>query len=382
MNTESKTILVVVPSLAGGGAERAVSWLTREWSKDHRVVTVVFTSDGAVYPFGGTLTDLRAQASSSTSGQIMTLFRRVVRLRRLIRTLRPDRIFGFTESANIPLLLAALSAGVPHRVTVSIRNNPNRMPWFHRLFVASLYVMSGRIALVSRGAAGAFVRMFPWAASRVRVLHSPLPREEIRDLSGQPVDEALLPPGAPYLFAAGRLVPGKDFARLIDLFAALRAIPDLPDLLLLIAGEGPEQAALQARIEARGLTRHARLLGRIENPFALMRGARAFLMTSRHEGFPMVLIEAMACGCPVIAFDCDFGPAEAVGAAGDAGEGGPGYAVPLHDDAAFVARMRQLASDAALRERMGAAARARASGFDAAVIAARWLESAPAQGAS
>jgi glycosyltransferase involved in cell wall biosynthesis len=136
---------------------------------------------------------------------------------------------------------------------------------------------------------------------------------------------------------------------------------------LRVAGEGPERARLEGLIRALGLEGRVSLLGALEDPFAEMRRATAFLMASEHEGFPVVLIEAMACGCPVVAFDCDFGPREAIR------DGIEGFLVRPGDAAAFARRLELLAADPDRREAMARAARIRAADFDPERAAAHWL---------
>jgi glycosyltransferase involved in cell wall biosynthesis len=194
---------------------------------------------------------------------------------------------------------------------------------------------------------------------KVRVLRSPL---DLRSIEAESRAEGA--PEVPYFFAAGRLVPGKDFERLLRLFA--RA--ETGGARLFIAGGGPERPRLEAVIAELGLGERARLLGAVANPFPYMKGALAFLMTSRHESFPMSLIEAFACGCPAIVFDCDFGPREAVR------DGENGFLVPLEEDRLFIQRLERLASDPVLRARMSAAARERAADFELESAAAAWLD--------
>jgi GalNAc-alpha-(1->4)-GalNAc-alpha-(1->3)-diNAcBac-PP-undecaprenol alpha-1,4-N-acetyl-D-galactosaminyltransferase len=331
-----RTILIVLPSLAGGGAERAAARLGREWSRDHDVFTAVFNGKHPAYEPGGTLINLDIPAKRGAAGKVFNAIRRVLALRRVILERRPDRMFAFMESAGLPLLMAAL-----------------------------LYPLADEVILVSRGAAEHFVARPGWSGCRVRVAYSPIPLEEIGALCAR-AEDASEP--TPYFFAAGRLVPGKDFARIIRLFGRFARAPGMsPGMRLLVAGEGPERAGLEALIREEGLAGRVVLSGRVENPFARMARATAFLMASRHEGFPNVIPEALACGCPVIAFDCEFGPAEAIGGHGC------GVVVPMEDDDAFLAAMTRLAVDPVLRERMGAAARRRAGDFGAARLAGLWL---------
>jgi GalNAc-alpha-(1->4)-GalNAc-alpha-(1->3)-diNAcBac-PP-undecaprenol alpha-1,4-N-acetyl-D-galactosaminyltransferase len=354
-------ILVVAPSLRRGGAERAVSWLTRAWHREHPVSLAVFNGAEKAYEPAGEWIDLGLPPGKGLLARLILPVRRVAALRKLMRRARPDRVFGFMESASLPLLLAALSCGMHRKVTVSVRGNPDRMPWAHRMAVLLLYGCAGRIACVSRGAARRMAARLPYGAGRVETLYSSLDLEEIRMRAAgrAPLEGA-------YFFAAGRLVPGKDFERMIRVFAQARC----EGAQLVIAGDGPERARLEALVRSLDLSGRVRLVGALDNPFAWMRGALAFLMTSRHEGFPMVLIESLACGTPFIAFDCDFGPREA--APGDRA----GFVVPLDDDAAFADRMERLASDSALRESMRRAAEERAADFSLDRSAALWLRSA------
>jgi glycosyltransferase involved in cell wall biosynthesis len=355
-------ILLVIPSLRRGGAERVAAALSRAWSRDHEVFVAVFNGAQQAYPHGGTRIDLALPASRGFLRPLRgaaRMARRVFRLRALLAELRPDRVVGFLESAGMPLILAASLSGDAGKLTVSVRGNPDRMEGFQRLFARLFYARAARIAFPSRQAAARAAALLALPAAKVRVLRSPL---DLRSLEAE--SRAENAPEGPYFFAAGRLVPGKDFERLLRLFA--RA--ETGGARLFIAGGGPERPRLEAVIAELGLAERARLLGEVSNPFPFMRGALALLMTSRHESFPMTLIEAFACGCPAIAFDCDFGPREAVR------DGENGYLIPLEDDRLFIERLERLAADPALRARLGAAARERAAGFELESAAAAWLE--------
>lgn len=137
----------------------------------------------------------------------------------------------------------------------------------------------------------------PIDAARIRALADEVPRA--------PRLGAL---AADYIVAVGRLEAVKDHARLIDAFAHIA--PAHPGLHLVVLGEGAERAALAARIRAAGLASRVHLAGYAPNPFAWIGRARALVLSSLHEGFGMVLAEALALGTPVVAMDCPGGPAE------------------------------------------------------------------------
>ena len=132
--------------------------------------------------------------------------------------------------------------------------------------------------------------------------------DDILRQSQAPLDHPWAQPGQPPLvLAVGRLIPAKGFDVLLTAF---QQVQKTTPARLMILGEGPEQKNLQAQIEALGLTETASLHGFAPNPYAWMRHCAVFVLSSRHEGLPGALIEAMACGSQVVATDCPHGPAE------------------------------------------------------------------------
>src|SRR5690606_37626457 len=133
-------------------------------------------------------------------------------------------------------------------------------------------------------------------------------------------------PAPPVLVAAGRLVPQKNFPLLLAAFAQLRA---QRPARLLILGEGRERPRLEAAAHELGIAADVALPGHVDNPYAAYARASLFVLSSDWEGLPTVLIEALACGCPIVATDCPSGPAEIL-------QGGRyGSLVPMGDAAAL-----------------------------------------------
>ncbi|ADV65820.1 glycosyltransferase [Deinococcus maricopensis] len=160
-------------------------------------------------------------------------------------------------------------------------------------------------------------------------------------------------PGEPVRFAAmGRLVPAKGFARLLDIAARVKAeqVPFTID----VAGEGPERAALEARARALGVDDTVRFVGYVPDPIAFLSAHDAFLLTSHTEGFANVLVEAMACALPTVAFDIDFGPNELIVPEQT------GALITDGDHGEYADAMLTLARDAQVRAAYGAAGRERA----------------------
>lgn len=190
--------------------------------------------------------------------------------------------------------------------------------------------------------------------ARIVVIPNPVPAPAGRrsDVSGTAV------------LAAGRLTRQKGFDRLIPAFAEI--VRQEPDWTLDICGRGSEHDSLQGLIAAHGIAESVRLRGAVRDMGREMEQASIFALSSRWEGFPVVLVEAMSKGLPVVSFDCPTGPADLVE------HGKNGLLVADGDREAFAGALLELIRDAPQRRRFGAAAAERAEQFSLARIGARW----------
>jgi glycosyltransferase involved in cell wall biosynthesis len=163
-------------------------------------------------------------------------------------------------------------------------------------------------------------------------MYNPVVRPELAARAAESIDDNWLTDGAPpVIVTAGRLAPEKAQHVLIDAFAQLRA--QGTDARLVILGEGPERERLTRRIAEKGLEAHVRLPGWADNPYAWMSRSALCVLPSEFEGLPNTLIEAMACGCPVVATDCPGGTREILD------NGRYGSLVPVGDAAALANAM-------------------------------------------
>ncbi len=166
--------------------------------------------------------------------------------------------------------------------------------------------------------------------------------------------------------SAGSLIRRKGFDLLVDAWRPVAAAH--PDWRLRIFGAGAEAASLAAQIESAGLTGTVTLEGFDPDLRQRLDEASLFVLPSRREGMPMVLLEAMAAGLPVVAFDCPTGPAEVL-------EGGrSGRLVPVGDTTGLSEAVLRVVSDEAERRRLADAGSARVRDFDPRRTAARWEE--------
>jgi glycosyltransferase involved in cell wall biosynthesis len=203
-------------------------------------------------------------------------------------------------------------------------------------------------------------------------------RDYERALDGAPTRVVRMPNAVPALagdvspltgrvvMAAGRLNAQKGFDLLIPAFAQVAA--DHPDWQLRIYGTGPRQGQLRRLIAEHGLYNNAFLMGRTPRLGEEMAKASIFALSSRFEGFGIVVVEAMSKGLPVVSFDCPRGPGEIID------DGRDGLLVPPEDVDAFAAALRALIEDEELRRRLGAAALATAGAYDAGASGRRWQQ--------
>jgi glycosyltransferase involved in cell wall biosynthesis len=275
---------------------------------------------------------------------------RVRRLRSTLQRERPGTVISFLTKINVITLLATI--GLRLRVVVSERNNPRQQtahalwPWllarlYPRADAIVIQTEASRICLPSSVAPHAIVIPNPIAAIGV---HSE-------------VDSTIVT-------AVGRLEYQKGFDLLLQAFAL--AAPRHPDWRLQIWGEGPLRHELEAAIAALGLANKASLGGLTATPGGWLATAGVFVLSSRYEGFPNALGEAMAAAIPAIAFDCDFGPADMIA------DNHNGLLVPAGDVVAMAAALDRLLDDAALRRRLGSAAQTAAAQYAPDAIFMRW----------
>ena len=354
-------LAVFLPSLAGGGAERVMLDLIAAALEHGRSVDLVLASrHGAFHdevPEGATVIDLhRTRTVTALPGLVAYLRRR-----------RPRALLATLEHANAVALMAGRLA---HATPVSVREantvsrdlvgGPPRsraVRWLMR----RLYRRAHAVIAVSQGVADDLVCTLPLPAERVRVIPNPVITARLERLAREPLDHAWFAPGEPpVVLGVGRLTTQKGFDALIEAFA--RARERLACRLILL-GEGDERGALERLAAARGVAQEVAMPGFVDNPFPYMARAGAFVLSSRWEGLPNVLIQALALGAPAVATDCPSGPAEVLAGSERA------FLVPV-DDASALAEGITTALEAG-RGRQGDAWRER---YMVAPITRRYLE--------
>lgn len=354
---------LLVATLHGGGTERVVATLAAQWraaGHDVVVITTVAKPAGApadfLLPPDVTRLDLAATFEHrSRCGRVAALAGLLWRLRGALRELRRWHIVSFGDVTNVLALLAGLGLGL--RISVAERTDPGAFQHLPRPFVLLrrwLYRLADHVIAQTERAA-------QWLRRECRCDAVVLPNP-LRSLPAA----ALLAGRQPIVLAVGRLDHLKGVDTVLRAFAAARAA-GAHGWRLVVLGHGPQEVALRALANQLGLGADAEFRGHVAHVHDWYACASVLAHGSRLEGFPNVLMEAMASGLAVVATDCCSGPAELIT------EGRDGFLVPVDDVAAMARRLQQLMTDDGLRMRIASAATEAHERFAAATVAERWL---------
>lgn len=299
---------------------------------------------------------LEAPSAHLLTGLIANL-RRVRTLRRALATAAPSTVLSFLTRTNVLALLAC--RGLDMRVVISERVDPDshRDTWLWRVLRRLVYRRAD-VLVVQTEEIAAWFRRRALGGRRMVVIPNPVV------VADPTLDPSVAPPPPPYVLGAGRLVRQKGFDLLIRAFATV--LQDVPLLRLVIAGEGPEEQALNGLASSLGIANRVSFLGNVRSLSALMRGAEVFVLASRYEGFPNVLLEALACGLPTVAADCPHGPREILAG------GRYGLLVPTDDVAALAMALLRVLTDPQLRQRLSATARSATTPYEKARVIDAW----------
>ncbi len=340
--------------LSGGGVERMRLALIAELrARGTDVTLIVGRRHGALD--GLVPADLRV-ISLGRQGMLGA----VLTLARVLRQLRPDILVASLDHNNVTAMLAGGLARTGTRVVICQHNALSAelaMGWKYRCVPWLYWLLQRRaqaVVAVSQGVADDMAAVSGIARRRITPIYNPvIDAGFAARAAGSPPHPWLGDGGAPVLLFAGRLTAQKDPALLLDALALL------PDMRLILLGEGPLRASLEAQAARLGLTDRVLFAGFAANPLPWIAHAACLVLPSRYEGLGNVLIEALACGTRVVATDCPHGPSEILQA------GRYGSLVPVSDAPALARAIGEVL--AAVPDR--AALQARAAAFTAAACA-------------
>lgn len=353
-------ITLVISSLGSGGAERVMTGMANFWAHHgHKVTLITYGSADDFYSLDEAVKRVRLKLPVPSHNSIHAFYRvglRYWRLRQAIRDSKPDVVLSFMDKTNVLTLLACVGLGV--RVVVAERTNPEHY--------AIPRVWSHLRDLVYQHASAVVVQtesLRSWAGARiepelVRVIPNAIDQARLMAMS-EAVSAQEDPQWEGCIIAMGRMTQEKGHDLLLT--ACAQVFPKFPRWRLELIGDGPLRSALEAQAQTLGIADQVCFRGQLAQPFGAIKSADIFVLPSRVEGFPNVLLEAMGVARACISFDCPCGPSELID------HGSNGLLVPAQDVPQLVAAIRSLIEQPQLRHRLG---------MQAELITRRFVESA------
>jgi N-acetylgalactosamine-N,N'-diacetylbacillosaminyl-diphospho-undecaprenol 4-alpha-N-acetylgalactosaminyltransferase len=367
-NNSLPGLIFLMPSLSGGGAEGVASSLLPYISQYFDVILVLL-ENRTIRPVPE---KVRLKALSGPlerqTAHILRIPYHFFSLARLVQKNHIQIVMSFMEQANIINLLTAFLTN--HKAVISQRVEPNRQYASRGLigkFILKaslmLYPRARRVVAVSEEIRKVLLFEYKLDPERVSVIPNPVDAKKLARQS-----KASSPSCIPdkFLLHVGRMrLAHKAQDVIIEAFRLLHL--KYKDLSLVIIGDGPDRERIRIQIKELGLQDAAIMMGWQDNVACFMARAQVFLLSSRYEGWPNVLVEAMACGCPVVSTDCDTGPREILG------DNEYGLLVPVDDYEAMALEVEKLLLDPEMKKKFSERGMERASHFQTEKIAARYI---------
>ena len=356
---ERKKILFVMISLGGGGAERVSLNILKYINREKFIPSLVLFEKKGVYldqiPEDVAVYDLKKRSR-------FDFFKLIFRLAyRIYPKVKPDIVVSFLSYANfISIFSRVFSFSIKPSIVVSEHSSTsislrlNRLKRINMLLLKNIYPLTDKIIVVSKGIKKDLIQNFNISDKKIKLIYNAINLPEIEKLSKESVTTELFNDDIPIVIACGRLTYEKNFPLLLNSFSK---VLKKHNAKLLILGEGEEKGKLVKLSCILEIDDKVFFLGFQKNPFKYMAKSDVFVLSSIYEGFGNVIVEAMACGIPVISTDCPSGPGEIIT------DGVNGFLVPVGDILAMSDVILKLLKDEKLRKDIAAAGKIRAGDF-------------------
>jgi len=335
MTHRTPHVALFLESLEGGGLERMMLNLARGLSEYGLSVDLVLAKATGPYladlPSSVNLVDLEASRVLYSISKLVNY----------LKTYRPQVLLSSAVHVNI---MAATAAKIARSGTVVLFREASTLSVqmdalqgfkanITKAVMPLVYGWADAYVAVSRGVADDMIRFLNLPREKVHVVYNPVVTDDIFSMAQEPVNHPWInSEGHAVILAAGSLTPQKDYDTLLRAFSILCRIRPAK---LIILGKGQLLEKLNHCCHELNIDQDVDFPGFVENPFAYMKRASLFVTSSLREGLPGALIQAMACGCPVVSTDCPSGPAEVLD------NGRYGDLVPVQDPEALAAAMHK-----------------------------------------
>lgn len=362
-------LLFVIPSLINGGTQQVLVQLANSLDKNRYDILIVLFENIQDYKELDPAIDIVCLNKKN----IWDIFSLIVKLRKIMINFKPGVVMSFSHYANIVAALPILLLKKEFKFIVCEHGYPTKylpdvgLVHLRKCLMNYSYAKADIIIAVSKGIKEVLEKAFKVQSGKIVVIHNPISIDEIESKSQKEADHPYFKDSSMrVIITAGRLAKEKRYDMLLKAFAILRKRRE--NTRLIILGKGVMQEGLEELALKLGIEKYVDFVGFQPNPFAWISKADIFVLSSDHEGFPMVLLEAMACGTPVISTDCTSGPAEIITSGKD------GILVPPADEEAMAEAMLGLLSDEEKRKNYSEAAKRRVQEFGVDRIIRQYCE--------
>jgi glycosyltransferase involved in cell wall biosynthesis len=360
---EKVKALFFIPSLAGGGAEKVMADILHHINRERIEPVLVLLSPYENSPYKEYLPeDIKIIVVERASDSPIHKIKQYTTFLKIVCDEKPHVIISMLTHCNIMAISAKLLFGrkiiIGEHIALSetIKTKTGRlMLWFSTAqLVRMFYRFADKIIAVSEGVKADLIEEFKIPPRNIQVIYNPIDLNRVSALCKCPVEHNFFKEAGPVLLSVGRLVPQKGFDILLKAFSR---IVNKREARLIILGEGPEEELLSKLAEGLKITEKVSFLGFQNNPFKFISKADVFVLSSHYEGLPMVMLEAMACGTPIVSTDCKYGPMEILK------NGQYGLLVPVGDADALSRTISDLLENRVLRERVSRSGKERIKDF-------------------
>ena len=316
MNYLGRRLLVFFPNCEQGGTERVISLLSEFFNKDYELYLLTICKNDLKYNYF--YKDFLVLNNDYLYKRgILNKFRKYVNwikeTKNIAYTIKPDVILSFGEIPNFIVMYLKIFNYINSKVIVNVRNSESvflEKAQFGKIIKLSMKFMYDKADLILTNSNGSKIDLIKniGIKNNIEVIYNPVTKVKFLDKEKRDKKR---------IINIGRLDRQKAQHYLIESFARVKE--EIEDVELVIIGKGEREKELKELVKSLNLERDVRFLGWQDNPFYWLQNSDVFVLTSLWEGMPNVLIEAMACKCPVISFDCPSGPNEIIDKPGENG---------------------------------------------------------------
>lgn len=361
-------VLFFISSLAGGGAERVMVEILHHIDKNKVEPVLILLYPYEDSPYKEHLPEnIKVIVVGRKSNSPIDKIKQFISFIKAVHREKPHVILSMLTHNNIMAILSKIflrsSVIVCEHNTLSEVTKTEEGKKIFGLSTAFcvkvLYRFANRIIAVSFGIKDNLTEEFKISPEKIDVIYNPIDESRIAELSNMPAENLFIKNEVPVVIAMGRLTWQKGFDVLLRAFS--KVLKEV-NAQLIVMGEGIERGSLERLAVELGVNDRVSLPGFQKNPYPFLSNADIFVLSSRYEGLPMAILEAMACGLPVIATDCRSGPKEILE------NGKYGLLVPVEDDAAMACAILKFLKDSQVRHKYSMLSRQRALDFSSNII--------------